>query len=69
MTRDRRPEYPIPIPAPSDDAPRPQRAAQEVARYDYRADATMDYEDRHPEHRTRPISRRLARRRLIREGY
>jgi hypothetical protein len=69
MTRDGRPEYPIPVAEPSADAPKPQRAAQEIARYDYRADATPDYYTRHPEHRPRPIARRVARRRFIREGY
>jgi hypothetical protein len=65
----RRPDYPIPIPDSDDARSKPQRAAQEVAPYNYRADATLPYYERHPEHRPRPISSRLRRRQLIREGW
>lgn len=65
----KKPRYPIEWADAEDGEPKIKRAAQEVAPYNYRADAAMDYYDRHPEHWPHPLSRRQARRRLIREGY
>lgn len=63
----RAPKYPIPIPEPSAETQSVKRAAQEVAPYDYRRDACLPFYERHPEWKPRPISRREARRRQIRE--
>ena len=62
-----KPKYPIPVPE-ADNASKVQRAAQEVARYDHRADAMLPYYERFPQFRPRPISSLRRRRQLIREG-
>jgi hypothetical protein len=60
------PKYPI-APADPDDAPNAQRARQEQPARHYRDDAALPFYERHPEWRPRRLSRRLARRRAIRE--
>jgi hypothetical protein len=64
--------YVIPA-ADLEDAPKVRRAAQELVSpdlYDVGKQPTPPYYDRFPQFRPRPLSRRLARRRLIRgDGY
>ena len=59
--------YVIPA-AQLEDAPKVRPAVQEVAPYNYRADAALPYYERHPEHRPPPLSSRRRRRQMIREG-
>jgi hypothetical protein len=64
----RRPDYPIPIPDVDDARSRPQRAAQEQPNNYVRAESSEEaYKRAYPQF-YKPLPRRLARRRLIREG-
>lgn len=62
------PKYPVEWTA-VDDAPKVQRAAQELPNGYVRAESSQEaYRRAYPQF-VRPLPRRLARRRLIREGY
>jgi hypothetical protein len=62
------PKYPVEWTA-ADDAPKVQRAAQELPNGYVRAESSEEaYRRAYPQF-FRPLPRRLARRRLIREGY
>jgi hypothetical protein len=69
MTTTKQPEFPIAADQLMSDDPKPQRARQEQPARHYRDDAALPFYDRHPEWRPRRLSRRLVRRRAIREGY
>ena len=62
-----KPEFLIAADQITSDDPKAQRARQEQPARHYRDDAALPFYDRHPEWRPRRMSRRLARRRAIRE--